>query len=424
MHPSVNRVWTKDYYLGSKMPYIFRPYPNTKPPSGYEPFYINYLGRHGARYFVPSKDVAWIYDVLQYAHQNQYLSMRGLELLSKIINLLELEEKSGEDIWYSGRKMIEGIASRIYENYPQIFGKKLIGISTSIPRAKQTMEYFFVELSKYTDANQFCQSSYGEQDPILRFYELNEAYLEHQTSGTWNKEWKQYCFHHDTSMNVLNKIFRYNFLKNYNVSMEDRQRFVTTIFQIYANQIEIDGMISLDYFFASKDKNSCWENENLRQYLKMGLGKKGNQLSANISFLLLEDFLSTSKNAIEKNDSSGNFRFAHANTMVSFANLLKVKGCSEQTNQLEQVAHIWRDYEVIPLGANLQWVFYRSKRKDQPVLVKMLYNERELLFPFESDLAPYYDWQQVKRYCEGILNQINIDKSLSKEEQIRLYQCR
>ena len=51
------------------------------------------------------------------------------------------------------------------------------------------------------------------------------------------------------------------------------------------------------------------------------------------------------------------------------------------------------------MGANLQFIFYRSTPKDQDVLVKVLLNEQEATLPIATDCAPYYHWTDFRRYC-------------------------
>ena len=43
-------------------------------------------------------------------------------------------------------------------------------------------------------------------------------------------------------------------------------------------------------------------------------------------------------------------------------------------------------------------IHYRSERGDPDVLVKVLLNGHEARLPIKSDCAPYYHWNDVKRY--------------------------
>ena len=47
------------------------------------------------------------------------------------------------------------------------------------------------------------------------------------------------------------------------------------------------------------------------------------------------------------------------------------------------------------IGANLQFVFYRSPRKPE-ILFKVLLNGEEARLPLETDNWPYYSWEAFK----------------------------
>jgi hypothetical protein len=56
------------------------------------------------------------------------------------------------------------------------------------------------------------------------------------------------------------------------------------------------------------------------------------------------------------------------------------------------------------MGSNLQIIFYRSSPKDHDVLIKVLLNETEATLPLPTDCAPYYHWQDFRKYCLDKLN--------------------
>lgn len=50
------------------------------------------------------------------------------------------------------------------------------------------------------------------------------------------------------------------------------------------------------------------------------------------------------------------------------------------------------------MACNIQLVFYRSKNYKDPVLVKLLRNEKEAHLNIATDKWPYYEWEKVKGY--------------------------
>ena len=98
-------------------------------------------------------------------------------------------------------------------------------------------------------------------------------------------------------------------------------------------------------------------------------------------------------------------RFAHAETLIPLAALMQLEG-SRQSAQpgvlMSQANNEWRGGWVSPYAANIQWDVYRNDVGR--VLVKMIYNEKELAF--KAGCSPiavgsfFYDFGELKR-CYG-----------------------
>lgn len=98
-------------------------------------------------------------------------------------------------------------------------------------------------------------------------------------------------------------------------------------------------------------------------------------------------------------------RFAHAETMIPLAALMKLEGSRQSATPgelMSQANNEWRGGWVSPYAANIQWDVYRNQAGT--VLVKQLYNEKELAF--KRDCAPieagslFYEFGELKR-CYG-----------------------
>ena len=77
-----------------------------------------------------------------------------------------------------------------------------------------------------------------------------------------------------------------------------------------------------------------------------------------------------------------------------------------ETADMENLHKVWRDYEISPMAANVQFVFYKSSKKGAPILVKVMLNEIEQKLPVTCDAAtvkncpaaPYYRWEDVRTF--------------------------
>lgn len=406
-------------FLGTQTPYMYRGHSYTPAPSGYTPFYINYLGRDALSYIVSGRGINLWLDVLRDAKSEEALSEKG-ELLEKQLKRKGLMEKETYAIRTAKAKEIEaGIAKRIYEHFPQVFGRKVVAISTSSERAKESMAAFLGELSKHTPRRTFKVSNGGKVDPILRFYDLNKAYLEYKNEGKWKEEVKRYRERKHVTVPLLSQFFTPSYLEK----IENQEELADELYEIYTNQLTREDALGLSKCFAKDVLRYYWENKNLSTYLEKGPGHVDEHLASQIAFPLLGDFLVTTERAIKNQDTSANLRFAHAETLIPFASLLKVPGCATQTNDLNKVASIWQDDKVAPMGANLCWVVYKGN-KGGDLLIKMLYNEEEVAFPIESDRKPYYKWQDVRDYYIKLQEDLGIQWNGPVVDMVKNYKVK
>ena len=90
-------------------------------------------------------------------------------------------------------------------------------------------------------------------------------------------------------------------------------------------------------------------------------------------------------------------RFGHDIAIMSFMTLMNIDGWSTPAPTPHEAKDLWQDYNV-PMGANIQFIFYKNRSGN--VIVRFMNNEKDILFPIESSIAPYYDWKALKTYME------------------------
>ena len=197
------------------------------------------------------------------------------------------------------------------------------------------------------------------------------------------------------------------------------RHFCVQLYSLYANQYDIDFPAGFEECFTEKELRDFWEDRNLFSYLEKGPGLSGTSISTDVAFPLLGHFLDTSEHALATNGISANLRFGHAETIIPFASLLELPFACRQTDNFEDVSSIWHDYQISPMSANLQWVFYRNK--ESHVLVKMLFNENEVPFPISSDRHPYYDWNEVNEDCRAKLQKLAVKKYSNLADEVKFF---
>lgn len=407
------------FYLGTETPYVYEPTTYTSPPEGYTPFFINHLGRHGGRYLASPNHLKHFYDTLLDADTKSGLTAEGQQLRKQIQLLMEVEDGKYGMLTPLGKEMEAGIAKRMYEAFPEVFGRKVEAVSTYVDRAKESMQTFLETLADYTSPRQFHASVNGKVDPVLRFFDLNEAYEKYKKQGKWQEEVAYFEKRKNDARSVLMPFFTQAYLEG----LENIQALATDLYTFYTNEANIEVPVGLETYFTEDQLLYFWENANLRHYLEQGPSNKGQHLPTDIAFALLGDFLVTTENAIASGDQSAYLRFAHAETIIPFASILKLKDFSKQTDDLNEVAAIWQGQKVAPMAANIWWVLYKHETTGN-VLVKMLYNEKEIAFPFASPYGMYARWEDVRCFYTNILKGLHIQWQKGIIGAVKTYQVK
>jgi hypothetical protein len=139
-----------------------------------------------------------------------------------------------------------------------------------------------------------------------------------------------------------------------------------------------------------------------------GPGYPGSGITFAMGRQLLRDFLDTTERAAE--DPAGSpaavLRFAHAETVLPMAALMRLNGASEQAGAYPFEGRRWKSAEVAPMSANIQWILFSRKDGGDREL-EILLNERPVLIdaPLPHD-GYFYDWPAVRGFYEGLLGRL------------------
>lgn len=123
---------------------------------------------------------------------------------------------------------------------------------------------------------------------------------------------------------------------------------------------------------------------------------------------LLKDFLDQADAMIESGGSGLRLRFGHDSVVLPFAYVLGFPEATGATTDMENLHTQFSIFRLIPMGANIQLVFFR-KAKSKDILVKFLMNENETSVPVKTDCYPYYHWSDVKKYYRAKIKDANLE---------------
>ena len=416
---------------GSKTAYHYVKQP-TAEPAGYQAFYIDHIGRHGSRYLSKPKYEDIAYKVLTLAEKNNQLTDMGKSLLKQIIGINALNRNHYGELTDLGRKDISLISQRMLSNYPTVFkGQKIEVISSTSLRAKETAEIFVKPFkANYPDIHIFQPPE--NKQTLLRFFEYSpayEAYKKSKSIKTALKSLVRATKTADMSQDVARLIFTADFIHQLNngVALSEKSSiktvdFVIAIYQLYQELLSFSpetlASNHLDFSDYFTQDQLVWFNTvvTAKNFLQIGPAFDAKGIQVKIAAPLLLDMLKTADKAITDKNIDANLRFAHAETVSPLATLLELEGAYTAVNSVEDYPSVWQAERIIPMGANIQWIFYQSNQSNQPILIKVMLNEREVHLPLPTNNFPYYRWDEVKQYYKNKLHQLGlIDESASLE---------
>lgn len=377
---------------------------NTPAPKGYKPFYISHYGRHGSRYLLGENDYWDVYNLLKKASDANALTQLGNNVLNRLDTVVAEADKRAGDLSPLGARQHQDIARRMAENYPDVFkgkGKTVSARSTLVPRCIISM-------------GNFCQSlkeQYPDLDITLESSRRYMPYLSSRTpeskefngkDGWWDEVRRKFEKRHVNADRFIPAIFSdEEFVEKY-VKPED---FMWGLYWIASDAQNTENKISFYDLFTPEELFNIWQCFNVDFYATCSNFKPAEGKHLNNSKTLLRNFLDGAEVAINGSGDVATLRFGHDGNVVPFTALLHFDNCYGETDNPEEVYKVWTDWKVSPMGANIQMVLFKNDKNPGDILVKFLHNEKETHIPVETDIWPYYHWNDVKAYYEGLLSE-------------------
>ncbi len=367
---------------GSARPY---PVPETiaQYPDSLTPVMINHVGRHGARYASSPAHTSAVLKALDRADSLGTITPLGRELRLLVDSIVGISEGRWGQLDSLGMVEQQGIAQRMSEAYPELFrGQKVNARGSYVPRCVMSMYEFTHQLALHHPSTDIDASSGPRYIGLLRFFSENPAYEEVVRSAQMKSAIKRYS-EKETPLGPLRRVLG----ENYPLGA-DRYDLALDEYQVLAGMEAIGLKSSADRFFTLEEYNQLWRVFNLRQYLVRSASRIS-RVPAEIARPLLDDLISTTDAFLEGDTAVAPvmLRFGHAETLMPLLSLMGIPGCDAPDVSIDEVARSWRDFDIVPMAANLQMVLLRAP--SGVVYLRLMLNERPVALPGQPDLIPW-----------------------------------
>lgn len=375
---------------------------NTPAPKGYKPFYVSHYGRHGSRYLISDNDYKWVYDLMDKASKANALTPLGKNVLNRLDTVIEEADLRGGDLSPLGGRQHQAIARRMVQNYPDVFkgnGKKISARSTLVPRCIISMGNFCQSLKENYPNLEITLESSNKYMPYLCFStpESNEF---NGRDGWWNEVYRKFKEKQVKPNRIVDSIFSDKEFVDRYVNPSD---FMWGLYWIASDAQNTENQISFYDLFTPQELIDIWQCFNADFYARNSNFKGAEGKHLNNAKPLLKNFLEGAEDAINGTGEAATLRFGHDGNVVPFTALLHFDNCYGESDNPDEFYKVWNDWFVSPMAANIQMILFRNDRNPDEILVKFLHNEKETHIPIETDMWPYYRWQDVKSYYDNLL---------------------
>ena len=388
----------------------------TKAPAGYKPFYISHYGRHGSRFHQPADHYHELYNTLAKADSLGKLTDMGKSLLERAKYLDEYAAPRAGDLTQLGVAQHQGIAKRMVKNFPELFKNDayIEAYASTSTRCVVSMAAFLEELRAQKPKLDIHQESGKYLMAFISPLDFGKIIGESNTP-VWQKENEKLYSHVDPTR-MMRAIFSdTNYIKK-NVNAGDLYSKIYEIGNSLQGSPEIE--FNFDDLWTEEELAARWHAQNAWWYSVLGNNPFSKKQGLDNARPLLKNVLDVADQVIAADTAKADktagkkpakkttatLRFGHDTVIFPFVALLQLGTAGVETADMENLHKVYRDYEISPMAANVQFVFY--KKKGSPILVKVMLNEIEQNLPVTCDsatvkncpAAPYYRWEDVRAF--------------------------
>ena len=380
----------------------------TPAPAGYQPFYISHYGRHGARYMTSDKHYKRLGVALDSALRLGLLTEYGKDVRNRLILASADAKGRAGSLTRLGALQHKAIAKRMYTNYESLLGKPLTvyANSSTSRRVIHSMENFCAELR---ELNPGLSITMDVKEEDQKYIKANKSIVvpDNTTEDGLYRKLKKFREKMMTWSPQMESMFTdperaRDFI--------DAYTFADDFYNVAADMYCLPELnLSFNDVFGEDGMIDGFRSYNAAWCLWEGLMPGAKQSYLRI-YPLLQNFLDEADEMIASGGEGVRLRFGHDSVVLPFAFILGFKEAVGATDDMENLHNQFSIFRLIPMGANIQLIFYR-KPKSKDILVKFLMNENETSIPVKTDSYPYYHWRDVEPYYRKMIQDAHLQYS-------------
>ena len=346
--------------------YHFKDSKLTEPPKGYTPFYISHYGRHGSRWMTSQERYRDVYDQFL---ESENLTKEGISVRQRLYKVMANADGNAGQLTPLGAQQHKEIAERMMKRFPEVLkGKKTVQArSSSVRRCVKSMNAFTAQLKKMNEDMWITQDAGEQWMRVLAYTSPELKRLKRTLTVPF----------HGSSERLMRLLFRDP------SRIKDPLKLMEDLHTIATDMQDVELKVNLFDIFTDQEMQQLedWHDERMR--LINGEDASNDDAPEMSATSLWENIVECADAAIAGNGIAADLRFGHDTQLYRLLTLLGVQLGTDLFN-------------IVPMAANLQMIFYRNQNGD--VIVKVLHNEQEVKLPMPTTMGNFYHWAEVKEF--------------------------
>lgn len=361
-------------------------------PEGYRAVYLSHYGRHGSRWPVNQKIYKIAGDFFQEQRVAENITPEGKGVWKMVTlcagnahgHLGELTEK--------GREQHRAIAARMQRRFPDLFADGQVVARSSVePRCIMSMMAFCDKLEETVPGLSISKhATPGDMDFI--HHNTPEARLNTGEDAPWMWEFSAYRDSVSRCPKTAALLFK---------EVPETDSLGVFMRSLYDVAISVQDIDSLDAdllsAFDPAELTGLWKASNFMQYASCGRSPESMASGPESVKPLLHEIMERADEMISSGEVTADLRFGHDTDLLRLVSLIDADGRGLESENVEEIAENWRNFEISPMGANIQLIFFMDSDGNVVVLPRL--NEVPVKISDVPEAFPgYYDWDVLKNY--------------------------
>ncbi len=402
-HQNVKSELQSDLHRSAGVNYVVpttHQLPQPEAPQGKKPFCISYFGCNGSSRLSKPSTYGEPYLTMARADKLGKLTPFGKEVLQRLALLRREADNRWGELTTMGIAQQYGIANRMADRHPEMFADsvKIIAHSLMTTRALLTMEHMLLQLARRCSHRVYHSASNAYS---YYLYHLDEETLASRRDSATQACYSAFVKDQQTADGLMSRLFAD---RQYARDSIDIQTLGRQLFRLAGGiqNTALEGTVTLYDLFTEEEIYRYWEQQNALNYVNYGNFSLSDPRRPAVQSQLLRRLIAISDSCMAYNTPHTIIHIGDETGLIPLVCQMGINGYGLKTDRLETLAERgWADYRISPSSGNVQVVFYRRDLADDDVLIRVLLNEEEATLPIDTDVAPFYHWNDCKAYFQN-----------------------